>query len=138
VEDLSLHILDIVDNSMAAGASEIGVSVRIEPENDLLCIRITDNGRGMDVKTLRKATDPFYSTKPGKKTGLGLPLLAQAAREAGGRLEITSEADRGTSVTATFRLSHPDRKPLGDIEETLYILQKSHPEIRFSFEYVGK
>jgi signal transduction histidine kinase len=138
MEDLSLHILDIIDNAMAAGASEIGVRILLESENDLLTVEITDNGRGMDPETAAKALDPFYSSKPGKRIGLGIPLLAQASREAEGRLLLFSEPSIGTRIVASFRLSHPDRKPLGDVEETMYILQKTHPEIRFSFEYVKK
>jgi len=138
MEDLSLHILDIIDNSMAAGASEIGVRIEIDTEKDILFIEIKDNGQGMNAETAKKAIDPFYSSKMDKRIGLGIPLLAQAAREGGGELTLKSETNRGTKVMARFQLSHPDRKPLGDVEETIYILQKTHPDITFSFELVRK
>ena len=98
-------------------------------------MEIQDNGCGMDSETLRRALDPFYSTKPGKRVGLGLPMLAQAAREAGGEMEVRAEPGRGTLIRATFRLSHPDLKPLGDMLATMGTLAFAHPEVAFVFEH---
>jgi signal transduction histidine kinase len=135
MEDLSLHIMDLVDNSIAAQATRIQVIIREDRGRDSLHIWIKDNGSGMDNQTLNLAQDPFFSTKGGKPFGLGLSLFAQAARESGGRLQVQSEPGGGTSVHAEFGLGHLDRKPLGDVDKTLYTLQASHPEIEFSYEY---
>ena len=130
-----MHILDLVDNSIAARASRVYIEIREDPRKDRLFIRIQDDGIGMDQEILNKAMDPFFSTKNGKPTGLGLSLFAQAARESGGSLQVESQPGRGTKILGEFGLSHPDRKPLGDIEKTLYTLQASHPEIEFSCHY---
>ena len=138
MQDISLHILDIAENSIAAAASTIAIVITEDVKLDLLTVKITDNGRGMDEKTLQRALDPFYTSKPGKRVGLGIPLLAQAAREGGGSFDITSKPDGGTMLTATFMLSHPDRKPLGDVDGTVRMLQLTHPEIQLKYEFISK
>ena len=135
MEDLSLHIMDLVDNSIAAGASRIHVGIREDSRRNRLHILIEDNGAGMDRDTLKAAQDPFFSTKNGKSFGLGLSLFAQAARETGGLFQVESLPGSGTKVHAEFGLDHPDCKPLGDIGKTMVVLQASHPEIEFSFDY---
>ena len=129
MKDISLHILDVAENALAAGATRIEVVVREMDERDELHVEIRDDGRGMTAEQIAGARDPFYTTKPGKRIGLGLALLGQAAREAGGRMEIDSAPGAGTRVHAVFGLRHPDRKPLGDIEGTCTLLQLSHPEV---------
>jgi len=135
VQDLSLHILDIAENSINAGASLIEITVCEDTAHDILTFRIRDNGTGMGPDMAQKATDPFFTTKERKKVGLGIPLLVQAAKEAGGDISIESQKDTGTTITATFKLSHPDIKPLGDIEKTVYLLRATHPEIRIVFRH---
>ena len=135
MEDLSLHILDIVENSIAAGAKNIEIKIIEEQKKDLLTIEIIDDGKGMDEKTLKKVLDPFYTTRNTRKVGLGLPLLAQSAEESGGSIKIESEPRKKTTVKATFGYSHIDRKPLGDVGETLKVLIAGNPDIDFIFEY---
>jgi signal transduction histidine kinase len=135
VQDLSLHILDIAENSINAGSTRIEVRIVTDEKADLLELHIADDGRGMDEEELKKARDPFYTSKPGKRIGLGIPLLAQAAREGGGEFSIQSTAGGGTVLKARFTMSHPDRKPLGDIAGTMRLLQVTHPEIEFIFEH---
>jgi signal transduction histidine kinase len=135
VEDLSLHVLDLVDNCIAAGASRIRVEVREDTQSDRLSIRIADNGRGMSRREVRRALDPLFTTKAGKTVGLGLSLFAQAARESGGSMEVQSRPGRGTLVRADFGLTHIDRKPLGDLDRTMRVLRASHPEIHFEYRH---
>lgn len=138
MQDISLHILDIAENSINAAASRIEIKIVEDLKRDLLTVEIRDNGQGMDEETVRKALDPFYTSKPGKRVGLGIPLLAQAAREGGGSFTIESESDGGTSLIARFTLSHPDRKPLGNVDGTVHMLQLTHPEIIFEYKFVRK
>ncbi len=131
--ELSIHVLDIVHNSVAAGATFIEIVVTEDSEKDLMTIKIRDNGKAMDSELLRKAADPFTTTKPSKKVGLGLSLLAQAAQDAGGAFEIDSVPGKGTSVAASFTLSSVDRMPLGDMRSTLLSLVFGSPEIDFAY-----
>ena len=100
MQDLSLHILDIVENSLRSDARRIEILLHEDVEQDVLVLEIKDDGKGMDPDTLGKAGDPFFTSKAGKRVGLGLALLAQAAREAEGEMKVSSAAGTGTSVRA--------------------------------------
>lgn len=133
MQDLSLHILDIVENATKAGATLIEINILEDINKDLLQITIKDNGRGMDAEILKGATDPFVTTRTTRRVGLGLPLLEQAAKETGGNLLITSEPGKGTEVVATFQESHIDRKPVGDMGATLTTLIMGNPGLDFIY-----
>ena len=135
MEDLSLHILDVVENAVRAGGKKIMIGLVEDKSNDRLTLSIEDDGKGMDKDMVKRALDPFFTTKTSKKVGLGLSLLSQAAQQAGGEFKIDSEAGRGTKVTAVFQLSHPDMKPMGDILETMAVLVSGNPSIQFVLDY---
>jgi nitrogen fixation/metabolism regulation signal transduction histidine kinase len=131
--ELSLHILDIVENSTRAGAGLIRIEITEDPRKDLFRIEIEDNGRGMSKKTLARVLDPFYTTKTVRRVGLGLPMLYQATQQTGGRFEIKSEQERGTRVLAEFRYGHLDRQPLGDIAGTIVTLVAGNSDRDFIY-----
>ena len=133
MEDISLHILDIVENSIRADAKRIEIILSMDAGRDLLRVEINDDGRGMDAETLAKVRDPFFTTKA-KKTGLGIPLLAQAAEQAGGRLILDSAPGKGTKMSVTFRWSHVDRPAIGSMTDTLMMLIAGHPDRDFVYE----
>ncbi|MBI4946900.1 MAG: ATP-binding protein [Bacteroidetes bacterium] len=136
MEDISLHILDIAENSIRANAKNINILIQEDKKNDILTLTIEDDGEGMDDKTKKNVISPFFTTKKGKKIGLGLAFLSQSAEEAGGAMKIESEPGIGTKITATFRLGHIDRKPLGNLNETIKCLKVTHPEIILNYDYV--
>ena len=135
MEDLSLHILDVAENSISSEAKRIEIRINEDPDNDVLTIEIKDDGKGMDEPTRQKALDPFFTTRTTRRVGLGLPMLAQAAREAGGKIDLDSNPGHGTTVKATFGYSHPDCKPMGDIQQTILTLVMGHPDIDFLYEH---
>jgi anti-sigma regulatory factor (Ser/Thr protein kinase) len=135
MKDLSLHIMDIVENSINAGAHTVKIKIIEDTKENLLLIEIADNGRGMDNNTIKKAVDPFFTTKNKKRTGLGLAFLAQAAKESMGDISITSKKGKGTKISASFQYNHIDRKPLGNIEKTLVVLIAGNPDIDFVCEH---
>jgi anti-sigma regulatory factor (Ser/Thr protein kinase) len=122
LEDLSLHILDICENSIEADATKIEIMIEENTVQNTLLLTIKDNGKGLDKETMSKVLDPFYTTRKTRRVGLGLPMLAQAAKEAEGDLKIESQKGKGTTITAQFVHNHIDRKPLGDIAGTLIAL----------------
>jgi len=132
MKELSLHILDLVENAIRAEAKRIEIFIIENSQRNLLEISIKDDGVGMDEKTKERVCDPFFSTK-GKRVGMGIPLMVQLAEQCGGHLEIVSEEGKGTLVKAFFQRSHVDLPPLGNIPETLFVLLASHPEINFVF-----
>ncbi|MEO0124292.1 MAG: ATP-binding protein [candidate division WOR-3 bacterium] len=136
MQDLSLHILDIVENSIDAGATKIEIMIDENLKKNLLKIMIKDNGKGMDKKTLKKVLDPFYTTKTVRRVGLGLSLFAQSVREAEGNIKIKSKKGKGTVVNAVLTYNHIDRKPLGNMCDTIMALIGTRGnEIDFVYEH---
>jgi signal transduction histidine kinase len=130
VRDLSLHILDLIENSIRAQASVISVTIEVDPAADSLRIMVEDNGRGLNVSP-EEAADPFYTTKSGKRTGLGLSLFRETAEQAGGKMTVGKSDLGGVAVDAEMRLKHVDRIPLGDISATLSSVVCTNPAIDF-------
>jgi hypothetical protein len=135
MEDLSLHILDVVENGTAAGASLVQIGVEEDRAAARTVIRIKDDGRGMDPVMVAAATHPFVTTRSTRRVGLGLPLLLMAAEETGGSLTIDSVPGAGTEVTAVFRTDHIDCKPLGDLAGTVVTLILAHPQVDFAVHH---
>jgi len=129
------HIIDIVNNSISAGAHNIIIDIHESITNDYLQISIIDDGIGIDDDTLKKITDPFFTTKKDKKVGLGISLLKYHAELTGGSFYIKSELNKGTEIKATFQLSHIDRQPMGDIAGTIILLITSHSNIHFIYNH---
>src|SRR5215204_726116 len=138
MREIALHLLDIAENSVAAESQNIRMDVSEDLQSDLLKVSVLDDGRGMDAKTAAQVLDPFYTTRTTRKVGLGIPLLKLAAESAGGGLTIETESGRGTHIEATFRHSHIDRMPIGDVGMTFLTLLVSYPHIHWVFKYQMK
>lgn len=136
MRELSLHILDIVENGVTAGADCIHIDVTESSSADILTIVVRDNGSGIPDAKLKKLTDPFVTSRTSRRVGLGLPLLAAAAERCDGSLVVAAGAAGGTEVTATFRYSHIDRAPIGDMAATVATLLMGNPEIDFAYTHV--
>jgi len=119
MRELSLHVLDLLQNSLEAGATRLDVSIEEDLSADRLTIEVRDNGRGMTPEAARQALSPFFTTRTTRHVGLGLPLLAAAAERCGGELVLDSQPGSGTVVRAAFGHSHIDRAPLGNMAGTL-------------------
>lgn len=135
MKDLALHILDIAQNSIRAGARKIGISIAEDGKGGTLVIEITDDGSGMAREVLERVTDPFFTSRTTRRVGLGIPLFKQNAEATGGHLQIQSEVGKGTALTATFILDHLDRPPLGDLAGVIVMLSGANPEIRFVYRH---
>lgn len=135
LQELSLNVLDIVSNSIRAGASLIEITVEADRKKDSLTIEINDNGCGMTKEQLAMVEDPFYTTRTSRKIGLGVPFFKMAAQVTGGSFNICSVPNSGTKVIATFVLSHIDRMPLGDINSTIHSLITANTHIDFVYTY---
>jgi hypothetical protein len=129
MKDLSLHILDIVENSVTASADKIEIRISEDQKKDLLSVEVIDNGVGMDKDTVEQALDPFYTSKTVRRFGLGLSLLSEAAKAANGHLSIQSKMGEGTRIKADFQSSHIDCKPMGDMRQTIITLVMGNPEV---------
>lgn len=133
--ELSLNVLDVAENSTRAKASLIQITVDADTAADRLSITIADDGCGMTPEQVAQVTDPFFTSRTTRKVGLGVPFFKYAAEAAGGSFSIESQPGVGTTVIASFVLSHIDRMPLGDITSTIHTLVVYHPETDFLYEY---
>lgn len=131
MKDLSLHVLDIVQNSITAGARDIDIS--LVEQGGALTMRITDNGRGMSPELLAQVTDPFTTTRTTRKVGLGLPLLRMSAEMTGGDMAVESALGVGTTVTARFAVGHIDCPPVGDMPDSISTLVQAAPTVHFTY-----
>jgi len=133
MKDLSLHILDLFQNSVSAGSTIIKLKIDERPSEDKYSLLLTDNGKGMDADTAEHATDPFFTTRTTRKVGLGLPLIKQNAERTGGFMKINSQIGIGTEVAVEFSHSHIDRLPAGDIAGVIALTTSSYPNIDFIY-----
>ena len=136
MNELSLHILDVCQNSIKADAKLIQIIIEEDIENDFYKIFIGDNGNGMSEKTLSEVSDPFFTTRSTRKVGLGVPLFKMAAEMCNGSFSVDSIINKGTIITAFFEHSHIDRAPLGDIAETIMILVLNEKDIDIYYEHI--
>jgi len=127
VRELSLHILDALENSLEAGATAIELVIEEDMGADRLTITVRDNGRGMSKAQVDRIFDPFFTTRTTRHVGLGVPLFRAAAQRCNGDLTVTSRPGQGTTLQATFQHSHIDRAPLGDIAGTLLAVVLAGP-----------
>ena len=134
MRELSLNILDIAENSLKANATLITMDVLAK--DNLLTIKITDNGSGMDSEFLSRVEDPFTTTRTTRKVGMGIPLMKMISEMSGGTFSVQSEKGKGTVVTSTYLIDHVDRPPLGDIAQTLISLigNLNDCDLIFNFE----
>ncbi|NMB25703.1 MAG: sensor histidine kinase [Firmicutes bacterium] len=129
MRELALHVLDIIQNSLRAGAKLIRVEIIEDTVLDSLVITIEDNGCGMDSALAEKVVDPFTTTRTTRKVGLGIPLLKMAAERSGGEFSLSSKPGKGTMVKASFQYSHIDRMPLGNMADTILAVIIGNPAV---------
>lgn len=138
MKDIALHILDIAQNSIAAGANLIEISVDEAIEQNMIGITIKDNGKGMTAEMLQQVTDPYVTSRKTRKVGMGLPLLKHSAEQCGGTLKIFSEPGQGAEVQAFFSASHIDLPPWGDMAGVIILLVTANPHLDFLYFHRSK
>ncbi|MFZ4740092.1 MAG: ATP-binding protein [Bacteroidales bacterium] len=135
MKELSLHILDIVQNSIVANADLIEIMIVENKADNLYCISIKDNGKGMTKEMLANVTDPYCTSRTTRKVGLGIPLFKQNAEKAGGSFTIDSTLGKGTVVTAIFQHNNFDRPMLGDIAGVIVLTVAANENIHFIYTH---
>ncbi len=140
MREISLHILDIMQNSITAQADLVKVLLNAEAGGTMLKIVIEDNGCGMDSELLARVTDPFTTARTTRRVGLGIPLFRASAQQSGGDFAISSQKDVGTVVTAGYEINNIDRPPLGDLPGVITNMAAGYPtvEIHLQLENGGK
>lgn len=136
MQEIALHILDLAENSSRAGAKNLRIRIEESTKKDKIQIEIEDDGRGMNEEELKDVLDPFFTTKQERRFGLGLPMINQAARQAGGTLEIHSAPNEGTKLMFSFQKSHIDRQPMGDMAGVIMVIVAGNPEMDVEYEHI--
>lgn len=135
MKELALHLLDIAENSVTAGAQTVTLTVNADTRTDRLYLAVADDGPGMDAEMAALVADPFVTTRTTRKVGLGIPLLKAAAEACAGWFKLATAPGQGTRVEAEFQYSHIDRMPLGDLESTLLALVVGWPQVHWILRY---
>jgi hypothetical protein len=135
MREIALHLLDIAENSVAANAKNITLTVCEDLQGDRLTASVIDDGKGMSTEMTANVMDPFVTSRTTRKVGLGIPLFKAAAESCNGNLIIHSEIGKGTRLNVEFQHSHIDRMPLGDLSSTMLTLFVAYPEIHWLFDY---
>lgn len=136
MNELSLYILDICENSIHADSKNLYLTIEENIKDNLLIITIEDDGRGMSKEVLEKVANPFYTTRTTRKVGLGIPLFKELCELCEGSFEISSTVGVGTKDVAKFKLDSIDLPPLGNIEDTLYCLVCNDKNVELTFKYI--
>lgn len=135
MQEISLNILDIVQNSVRAGAKNIEVEIYEDTNEDVLFFSVNDDGCGMDEEMVQRVMDPFVTTRTTRKVGMGISLLRSAAQATGGDVELKSEVGKGTFIKAVFSYGHIDRQPLGNMADTMTALVSMNTDIDFYYRH---
>jgi len=135
MKDLSLHILDIVQNSTRANASLVKIEIEEDTERNLISITIKDDGSGMPSDMVKNVEDPYVTSRTTRKVGMGIPLFKQSAVQSGGGLYIISEIGIGTTIIATFQMDNIDTPPWGDLPGVIALLASGNPTVDFYYSH---
>lgn len=136
MNELSLYILDIVQNSLKADSKNVQLIINEDKVLDLLIVTVIDDGKGIKKEQLEKITSPFYTTRTTRKVGLGIPLFKELCELCEGNLKIESEVGKGTTLIATFKLNSIDLPPLGNIIDTLYLLIINEENVDIKYTHI--
>ena len=134
MDELALHVLDIAQNAITAGAKTVTIRALQSLEADSLDLWVEDDGCGMSPAMLESVTSPFTTSRTTRKVGLGIPLLKQTAEMTGGSFVIESTEGVGTKLHARYVPSSLDMLPLGDMGSTMLLLVQQKPDMRFVYE----
>jgi len=136
MKEISLHLLDIVQNSIRAHATRISIVIVEDIKKDLFTVTIVDDGSGMSDEMTKTIKNPFVTSRTLRKVGLGIPFLNQLCEECEGSLSVESKLGEGTKVIAMMRHGHIDRLPLGDMPSTITTLILAKPDIHYIYEHI--
>lgn len=123
------HISDICENAVASQSEKCELYIEEDKTNFKFIIK--DYGKGMDEDDIKKALDPFFTTKKErkKKFGVGLPFLKFSTELTGGYLKLQSKKGEGTIVEALFNKTNIDCQPVGDISMCIFSVIYISPKV---------
>ena len=136
MKELAMHVYDLMENSTAANAKDVKLTIVDSLKNNDFHFTIEDNGKGMSPEFLAKVTDPYTTSRTTRKVGLGLPLIKMNTEKCGGGMKLTSEVGVGTRLEFWFEHNNWDRPPMGDLAGTIVMLVSQHEDIHFVYKHI--
>jgi signal transduction histidine kinase len=99
-KQVAAALSEVLNNAIAATdpvSGNVSIHAAYDPYSSRVALTISDNGCGMDQETLKRAFDPFFSSKPaGRRRGLGLPKALRWVEASGGSMRLESRPEQGT------------------------------------------
>ncbi|GKX28881.1 histidine kinase [Vallitalea longa] len=135
MKELSMHILDIAQNSVRAKSSNITIIVKELVKDNVFEFSIQDDGEGIPEVILKDIRSPFTTSRTMRRVGLGIPLLNDTCNMCNGELYIKSIVNQGTYILAKMDYNHIDRPPLGDLESTIATFFSSNDNVNIEYEH---
>jgi len=136
MKELAMHVYDLMENSTAANASEVKLTIRDSLKDNIYAFTIEDNGKGMSPEFMARVTDPYTTSRTTRKVGLGLPLIKMNTENCGGGMKLQSELGKGTRLDFWFEHNHWDRPPMGDLAGTIVMLCAAHEDIHIIYRHI--
>lgn len=136
MKELSMHILDIVQNSVRGRAKEIRITVNENEQDNIFEFTIEDNGTGIPEDIFKSIKNPFTTSRTMRRVGLGIPLLNDTCKFCNGSLNIETKEGVGTKVHAIMEYNHIDRPPLGDMVSTITGIVTSNETINIIYRHI--
>ena len=115
--EISRHLLDIFHNSAEAKATRVSIRIYSNKCAGLLTVEVADNGTGIAKSDLESVTDPFFTSRQNRITGLGIPFFKQSAECTGGTFEILSNCGNGVFIRAVYSTDHADCPVIGNLRD---------------------
>ncbi|MCR4951651.1 MAG: ATP-binding protein [Solobacterium sp.] len=135
MEDLAMHLLEILMNSVKAGAGTLTLKIYDSWLDNVIRMTIIDDGCGMDEEMAKKAADPFTTSRTTRKIGMGLAFMKGLTETCNGSFSLDSEVGKGTTITAEVEKECIDTPPLGDLGEISMETIQANPDIDYTLEY---
>ncbi|MCR4828700.1 MAG: ATP-binding protein [Bacteroidales bacterium] len=136
MKELAMHVYDLMENSTAANATEVRLTIRDSLKDNVYAFTIEDNGKGMSPEFMARVTDPYTTSRTTRKVGLGLPLIKMNTENCGGGMRLQSELGKGTKLEFWFQHNHWDRPPMGDLAGTIVMLCAAHEDIHIIYKHI--
>jgi signal transduction histidine kinase/CheY-like chemotaxis protein len=104
-------LTNLIFNAVDAMPDGGQISIRAYEANGCACLQVSDPGTGMSDEVRQRIFDPFYSTKGGQGTGMGLSVSFNIVTRHQGNIQVESEPGRGTTFLLNFPLASTARPP---------------------------
>lgn len=135
MQDLAMHLLEIIMNSISAGAKRIGITFLESTKDNTIEMGVQDDGKGMSQEMVERVTNPFTTGRKTRNVGLGVAFMYGLCEQCNGSFHVESELGKGTTVRAIVERNHIDLPPRGNLGEMMMACLQANEDIDYRFVY---